>query len=172
MRRFTFAAAATLLAVGIVAAPSQAQAQKTLTAMIHSDLKTIDPIWTTAVISLNHSSMAYDVLFAIDEKLQVKPQVVERWSVSDDEKMWTFSLRDGLAWHDGQPVTAEDCIASPKRWGSRDTMVQKLVGPVAEWKAIAEAVQVRQVDVPTHIHLGRFVQSARTSPAHLSRHRS
>jgi len=39
---------------------------------------------------------------------------------------YTFTLRDGLKWHDGAPVTAEDCVASLKRWGKGDGMGQKL----------------------------------------------
>jgi peptide/nickel transport system substrate-binding protein len=136
MRRRLFGLAAALLAAGLISAPPHAQAQKTLKAVMHSDLKIIDPIWTTALISLNHGYMIYDVLFALDEGLQVKPQMVDTWTVSDDKKTWTFTLRDGLAWHDGQPVTADDCIASLKRWGARDTMGQKLVGLVTEWKAV------------------------------------
>ncbi len=138
MRRSLIAVAVAALtaSAGLVSMPHQVQAQSTFKAVMHSDLKIIDPIWTTALISLNHGYMIYDVLFALDEDLQVKPQMVDTWTVSDDKKTWTFKLRDGLAWHDGQPVTAEDCIASLKRWGARDTMGQKLVGLVAEWKAV------------------------------------
>ena len=50
--------------------------------------------------------------------------------------MWTFTLRDGLEWHDGKPVTSEDCIASIKRWGTRDAMGQKLMDFVKEFKAV------------------------------------
>jgi peptide/nickel transport system substrate-binding protein len=135
-RLLAIAAAALTVAGGVLAAPQDARAQKTLKAVMHSDLKIIDPIWTTALITLNHGYMIYDVLFALDEGLQVKPQMVDTWTVSDDKKTWTFKLRDGLAWHDGQPVTSDDCIASLKRWGARDTMGQKLVGLVTDWKAV------------------------------------
>ena len=53
--------------------------------------------------------------------------MVDRWDVSADKLTWTFTLRDGLEWHDGTPVTAEDCVASIKRWGARDAMGQKLM---------------------------------------------
>jgi peptide/nickel transport system substrate-binding protein len=108
---------------------------KTLRVAPHSDLKIIDPIWTTALISVNHGYMVYDTLFALDAKLTVKPQMVERYEVSDDKLTWTFTLRDGLAWHDGAPVTAEDCIASLKRWGARDPMGQKLLAYVKDFAA-------------------------------------
>src|SRR3546814_18562269 len=82
--------------------------------------------------------MSYDTLFAMDEKLNVTPQMVDSWKVSDDKLTYTFTLRDGLLWHDGQPVTAEDCIASIKRWGAKDSMGQKLLSFVSEMKAVDE----------------------------------
>ena len=122
MRRFLLASAAALAAVS--AAPL-ASAQ-TLKVVMHSDLKVLDPIWSGAYIVRNHGYMLYDTLFAMDEQFQIKPQMVDTWSVSDDGLTWTFKLRDGLEWHDGTPVTAEDCIASLKRWAVRDSMGLKL----------------------------------------------
>ena len=68
----------------------------------HSDLKVLDPIWTTApIITRNHGYMIYDTLFAKDEKLASS----RRWSTNTrsraDKLTWTFTLRDGLEWHDG-----------------------------------------------------------------------
>ena len=83
---------------------------------MHSDIKIVDPIWTTAYIVRNYGYMVYDTLLAIDDKLAVKPQMLEGWKVSDDKLTYTFTLRDGLKFHDGAPVTSEDCIASLKRW--------------------------------------------------------
>ena len=70
---------------------------------LHSDLKIVDPVWTTALISTHHGMMIYDTLFALDRNLQVQPQMVDKWTVSDDKLTWTFTLRDGLEWHDGRP---------------------------------------------------------------------
>src|SRR5437868_3149737 len=111
-------------------------AAKTLRVSLHSDLKIVDPIWTTALITVNHGYMIYDTLFALDEKLSVKPQMVDRYETSADKLTWTFTLREGLKWHDGAPVTAEDCIASIKRWGARDVMGQKLMASVASFEAV------------------------------------
>jgi peptide/nickel transport system substrate-binding protein len=121
-----------LAALVALAAPAGAT---TLRVAPHSDLKIADPIWTTALISVNHGYMVYDTLYALDDELAVQPQMVARHEVSADKRVWTFWLRDGLAWHDGQPVTAEDCIASLKRWGARDTMGQKLMSYVVELAA-------------------------------------
>jgi peptide/nickel transport system substrate-binding protein len=122
-----------LLAAAAFASP--ALAQSTLKVALHSDLKIIDPIWTTALISTHHGNMVYDTLFALDEKFEVKPQMVDKWEVSPDRLTWTFTLRDGLEWHDGTPVTAEDCVASIKRWAAKDSMGQKLMGVTADLSA-------------------------------------
>src|SRR5204863_4641488 len=119
------------LAASLTFAPA-ASAETTLKVALHSDLKIIDPVWTTALISTHHGNMVYDTLFALDEKLQVKPQMVDKWEVSPDKLTWTFTLRDGLDWHDGKPVTGEDCVASIKRWAAKDTMGQKLMSVVAD----------------------------------------
>lgn len=125
-----------MAALATVLPPTQAAAQVTMRNVMHSDLKILDPIWTTAYIQRNYGYMIYDTLFAIDEKFVVKPQMVDTWTVSDDKITYTFTLRDGLLWHDDKPVTAEDCVASLKRWGARDTMGQKLLGAVKEFQVV------------------------------------
>ncbi|MDP2377602.1 ABC transporter substrate-binding protein, partial [Reyranella sp.] len=129
MRRFVLIAAAS-----IAAALSSAASAQTLKVVMHSDVKVLDPIWSGAYITRNHGYMLYDTLFAMDEKFQVKPQMVDSFTTSDDGLTWTFKLRDGLEWHDGQPVTAEDCVASLKRWSARDAMGQKLAQSILEYK--------------------------------------
>src|SRR5947209_7150794 len=71
--------------------------------------------------------MVYDTLFAMDEKGEIKPQMVDKYDASADKLTYSFTLRDGLLWHDGAPVTAEDCIASIKRWAAKDTLGQKVM---------------------------------------------
>ncbi|TMJ25172.1 MAG: ABC transporter substrate-binding protein, partial [Alphaproteobacteria bacterium] len=122
-----------ILATGIWALMGPAAtAQTTLRLVAHSDLKVLDPIWTTAFITRNHGYMIYDVLFAKDAKGEIKPQMVDKYEVSPDKLTWTFTLRPGLEWHDGKPVTAEDCVASIKRWAARDALGQQLIGATAE----------------------------------------
>src|SRR5689334_3023180 len=103
-----------------------AQAANTIRAVMHSDLRVIDPGFTTAYITRDHGYMVYDTLLATDSNFKVQPQMAD-WKVSDDKLTYTFTLRDGLKWHDGAPVTAEDCVASLKRWGKNDAMGQKLM---------------------------------------------
>jgi peptide/nickel transport system substrate-binding protein len=111
----------------VLALPCSANAQTTLKVVMHSDLKIVDPIWTTAYITRNHGYMVYDTLFAMDDKGEIKPQMVDKYDVSADKLTYIFTLRDGLAWHDGAPVTAEDCVASIKRWAAKDSLGQKVM---------------------------------------------
>jgi peptide/nickel transport system substrate-binding protein len=113
-----------------------AAAETVLRAVMHSDLKIADPIWTTAYISRNHGYMIYDTLLAMDAQQRPQPQMVDKWEVSADKLTYTFTLRNGLKWHDGTAVTADDCIASIKRWGARDTMGQKLLASVANFESV------------------------------------
>ena len=103
--------------------------------MPHADLKTLDPLFNTAYITRNHGYMVFDMLFAQDSKGQVKPQMVDSWQASEDGKRWSFTLRPGLKFSDGAPVTAEDCVASIQRWGKKDTLGQAMFAAGAELAA-------------------------------------
>src|SRR5450631_786052 len=135
----TIALNITLSALALSAAlTSQAMAAgKTITAVMHSDLRIIDPGFTTAYITRDHGYMVYDTLLATDSNFKIQPQMAD-WKVSDDKLTYTFTLRDGLKWHDGAPVTAGDCVASLKRWGRNDSMGQKLMDFTASIEASDE----------------------------------
>ena len=109
---------------------TQSAPQKTLRFIPQADLRSIDPIWTTAYVTRNFGYLVFDTLFALDKDFKPQPQMVDRWTASDDKLTYSFVLRDGLKWHDGQPVRAADCIASIERWGKRDTLGQKLMEAV------------------------------------------
>jgi peptide/nickel transport system substrate-binding protein len=116
-------ATAATLSVLALATSLPAMAQGTVLRVVpHSNLAILDPIWTTAYMSRNHGYMIYDTLFGTDENAKIKPQMVESWTVSGDNRLWTFKLRKGLEFHDGKPVTGDDVIASLTRWGKRDAM--------------------------------------------------
>jgi peptide/nickel transport system substrate-binding protein len=118
-------AALTTFAVALPASSVLAQT-KVLKVAPHAFPANLDPINVTAYITRNHGYMIYDTLFGTDEKGAIKPQMVDKWTVSPDKKIYTFTLRDKLEWHDGQPVTGEDVAASIKRWAARDAFGQKL----------------------------------------------
>src|SRR5262249_27328621 len=134
----TFASAALALAAAL-AAPPQAAAETVLRVIPHADLAVIDPYATGTYIVRNYGYLVYDTLFALDHELRPQPQMVESWAQSDDQLSWTFRLRGGLAFHDGQKVRAADVVASLKRWGVRnDTYGQPLLAAAAAIEALDE----------------------------------
>lgn len=107
------------LALGLATTPAWAQsAPTTLRFIPQADLRSIDPIWTTAYVTRNFGYLVFDTLFALDKDFKPQPQMVDHWTVSADKLTYTFTLRDGLKWHDGQPVRAADCVASIERWAN------------------------------------------------------
>jgi peptide/nickel transport system substrate-binding protein len=118
-----------LTVLGLLALASQAaHAQESVLRVVpYADLRNTDPIWTTATITQHHGYMIYDTLFARDANFEPQPQMVDDWTVSEDMLTYTFTLRDGLLFHDGNPVESKDVVASLKRWGVRDNMGQALM---------------------------------------------
>src|SRR5580698_3049336 len=107
----------------ILAAPqiSRAADNKVLRFVPQANLANLDPIWTTQYVVRNGSLLIWDTLFGVDDTLTPKPQMVETWESSPDFKAWTFKLRPGLKFHDGEPVLAKDAVASINRWMVRDS---------------------------------------------------
>src|SRR5438128_4192773 len=150
--------------VALVAGARPAEAQNTLRVVMHSDLKIVDPIWTTAYIVRNHGYMIYDTLFAMDAKGEIKPQMVDRYDVSADQLTYTMTLRDGLLWHDGKPVTAEDCVASIKRWAAKDSMGQKMMGFVKDMSVVNAKTFKIVLNEPTGLVLGALGKPSSNVP--------
>ena len=125
-REFAMAAsAASLASLGFGARARGADA-KTLRFIMRNDLRVLDPMWTTAYVTRNHGYMVFDTLFALDSKFQPHSQMVGDYAISPDKLVYSFTLRDGLRFHDGQPVRGADCVASLKRWMARDSLGQTL----------------------------------------------
>ncbi len=150
----TLSLALAALALSTAIATPALAAGKTITAVMHSDLRVIDPGFTTAYITRDHGYMVYDTLLATDSSFKVQPQMAD-WKVSDDKLTYTFTLRDGLKWHDGAPVTAEDCVASLKRWGKSDGMGQKLM----DFTASIEATDAKTITLKLKEPYGLVLES-------------
>lgn len=131
----------------LVPAAALAQEEKTVTAVMHSGLRVLDPIITTAHITRDHGYMIYDVLTAVDENFKPQPQMAS-WTVSEDGLVYTFTLRDGLTFHDGAPVTGADVVASLKRWGARDSGGQMIFDLTASLEAPDEKTVVWTLSEP------------------------
>ena len=84
-----------------------------------ASLRTLDPVWTTAAMTHNTARQMYDAVFAWDSALQSQPQLVEEWSMTDDAKSYTFTIREGMTFHDDDTVTTDDVLASIARYEQR-----------------------------------------------------
>lgn len=102
--------------------PSLAQkgAAKTLKIIHNGNLASFDPIWTTAPPTKDYAFLTFDQLLAVDSNYKPHPQMAEGWTFEEDGQAFVLGLRDGLKFHDGEPVRSADCIASIQRWGARD----------------------------------------------------
>src|SRR5438093_6577942 len=141
-RRLTGLVAAGVLLWG---APSFAQ---TVRAVMHAEVKHVDPHWTTANITQAHGYMIYETLFALDAKGNPRPQMVDTYKTSPDKLTYTFTLRSGLKWHDGQPVRAADAVASIKRWAVKDAAGQKLMARAASLQVVDDKTFVLKLKEP------------------------
>jgi peptide/nickel transport system substrate-binding protein len=136
---------------GALALPRRLRAQSaagTLRAVIHGDIGTFDPIWTTANVTAYHGAMIYDTLFALDANMTPQPQMVEAWEVSDDQLTWSFKLRDGLGFSDGSPVTSRDVVASIRRWAARDGAGRHMMQRVKDIRTEDEQTFVIELEEP------------------------
>ncbi|MGH7266597.1 MAG: ABC transporter substrate-binding protein [Candidatus Rokuibacteriota bacterium] len=148
-REFLVGAAATAaLAAGSPAGGQPPKRGGTLRYVPIGDLKILDPIWTTAYLTRDHAYLVYDTLFATDANFQIQPQMVDRHSVSRDQLKYSFTLRDGLQFHDGEPVTAEDCVASILRWGKRDGLGRLLFAATGKLQATDRKTFVLELKEP------------------------
>jgi len=138
--------------------------QKVLKFIPQADLRSLDPIWTTAYITRNHGYMIYDTLFAVDAKFQVRPQMVDKYDISKDQLTYTFTLRDGLRFHDGQPVRSADCIASIERWARRDAIGQKLAELTESWTAVDDKTFRLRLKKPFSLTLDALAKPSSNVP--------
>src|ERR1700691_1415696 len=124
MDRRTFLKAGAGALAGSLATPaiSQRAVARTLRFIPQSDLANFDPIWGTQYVVRNAAALVWDTLYGIDATLKPQRQMAESEEVSDDGLVWTFRLRPGLKFHDGEPVLAKDVVASLARWSARDPM--------------------------------------------------
>ena len=130
-------------AAALIAAPAVARAAgaaTTLKFVPYADLALLDPILTSNYVTRNHALMIFDTLYGIDTSYRTKPQMVAGHVGEDDGRLWTLTLRDGLAFHDGTPVLSRDVVASLKRWGRRDSFGGALFSAIDELSAPSDKV--------------------------------
>src|SRR6266850_8328984 len=128
-------AAATTLATGL--APSLARSEQTrkLIFVPTSDLTILDPIVTFNRPTRNYAYPVFDTLYGIDTNWLAQPQMVEGHDIDKDGLVWTLKLRDGLRFHDKEPVLARDVVAGIRRFATRISFAAALMGSTDELSA-------------------------------------
>lgn len=134
--RRSVVAGGSAVAIGSMLLPRAAHAAKPVVAVFDAEAVILDPHATTAGITRTWAMHVFDTLFGTTAAGEVRPQMVESWESSADKLTWTFTLRPGLKWHDGAPVTAADCVASINRWGPRDSLGRTLMAVLASNTAV------------------------------------
>ena len=134
-RQVLQAAVAGTVATASQRRPARAAAMP-LTVVLELEVVIVDPHMTTAAITRTFGYHIFDTLFSMDSKGRIHPQMVGEYTTSADGLSWSFSLRDGLKWHDGTDVTAADCVASLQRWGKQDSLGRMLLAATDSITAI------------------------------------
>ncbi|MDB5412373.1 MAG: transporter substrate-binding protein [Rubritepida sp.] len=114
----------------------------------YSDVASLDPVWTTINSTRTHGYLVYDTLYGWDAQYRPQPQMVEGHVVEDDGRRWTLKLREGLRFHDGEPVRGRDVVASIRRWAARDTFGQALFAVVDSFEAPTDRTVVFRLRRP------------------------
>ncbi len=138
-RVLTSLALASSLAISTLwMSPVTAQAESTIRAVLTAKLGVLDPIATTSYATRTFAYLVYDTLVSMDSEGNFKPQMLESWSVSEDGMTYKFKLRDGLKFSDGTAVTAEDCVASLRRWWQRDSLGKRMKAKSKDFKVTGD----------------------------------
>jgi peptide/nickel transport system substrate-binding protein len=148
-RRDFLAASAAALTTPLAAPPAaRAETAQTLRYVNYADIPSFDPHWVQAGVTRIHSLAVYDTLYGMGTDLTVRPQMVEGAVVEEDGRRWTLTLRPGLKFHDGEPVRAQDCAASVRRWGQRNEFGQALLAATDEVGAADDKTVVFRLKRP------------------------
>src|ERR1051326_9127663 len=142
-RRRFLATSAAILATPAIAAPTT-----TIVHVPQGNLVTLDPVFTTAMVTRNAAAMVFETLFGRDEKLDPKPQMLQGSQVEDNGLRWTMTLRDGLLFHDNTPGLARDCVASLRRWMKRDAIGQTVADRLDALEAADDKTLVWRMKKP------------------------
>lgn len=171
MKRRTFlGAAAGGVATATLARPAISAPTSVLKFVPQANLVIFDPITTTAAVTQNFGYYVWDTLYALDEHLNTRPQMVAGHTISDDQLTWTITLRDGLKFHDGSPVRSADCIASIKRWATVDAFGEDLAAAVASYVAKSDKTFEVRLKTPFPLLASALAKPASNVPFIMPEH--
>ncbi len=129
-------------AAAALAAPriSRGADARTVRFIPEADVTIVDPIWTTATVTRNHGYLVFDTLYGQNDAFAMEPQMVAGHTVEEDGTLWRLTLREGLRFHDGEPVRAQDVVPSVRRFAARDAFGRALMDATAELRVASDQV--------------------------------
>lgn len=137
MKRRTFlrgtAGAGVVTALAAPVARAQSAREKTLRLAPVTALSSVDTVFNTSLVTTSHGYAVYDTLFGFTGKREITPQMAEGYSLEDGGRTYVIKLRNGLKFHNGEPVRAQDAVQSLKRWAGRETFGQTVAKFVDNW---------------------------------------
>ena len=127
----------TLLALAMAAGfATAASAQGTIRVAVGTTLNQLDPAKTTIGDEYIYVHLVFNGLTQMDRDLTTKPDLAVSWTASDDLKVWTFKLREGVKFHHGRTLDADDVVAT----------VQRILDPALGSRARANLTVVEKVE--------------------------
>jgi peptide/nickel transport system substrate-binding protein len=120
-----------------VAAPRIGRAERAnkLVFVPGADLTVLDPVVSGNRLTRNHAYLVFDTLYGLDMNWRAQPQMVHGHQAEEDGLIWTLTLRDGLRFHDKEPVLARDVVASIHRFSARISFAEALIAATDELSA-------------------------------------
>ena len=175
MKRRNFLGTAAGLAAALPSSIAIAQSAQpgragTLRLVPVTALTVLDPVFSTSLVTTSHGWTVYDTLFGIDSKGAIKPQMAEGHTVSDDGRTYLIRLRDGLKFHNGEPVRAQDCIQSLIRWTSRESVGQTAAKFVDSWGVADDRTLKITLKRPVSIFLEAIARGGASIPFMMAEH--
>ena len=152
------------------AAFAQTSREKTLRLNPITALFSLDTVFNTSLVTTSHGYAVYDTLFGVNAKGEVRPQMAEGHTLTDNDRTYTIKLRDGQKFHNGEPVRAQDCIQSLKRWAGRETFGQTVGQFVADWGVVDDKTLQIKLTQPVPIFLEAIARGSASIPFMVPEH--
>lgn len=123
------------------------------------DTESLDPHDTTTISSIEVMYQIYDTLVVLDYDMSIKPGLAESWDISEDGTVYTFKLREGVTFHSGDELTAEDVVFTFERWKANEASpTHYLIAPLQEVKALDDLTVQFTLEKPFVIFLNNLTE--------------
>ena len=103
-----------------------------------ADPESLNPGMTTSNQTLDVSAKIYEALVWIDPDGEPQPLLAEEWTVSEDELVYTFTLREGVTWHDGEPFTSADVVWTIEEGMPNNSRAQGVISQIDSVEATGD----------------------------------